>query len=91
MKSSFARFVTTIALSLAAFTSIETAHAAMVCEEVYDCHEECTINRKGVLKCNDVCTVTTQCYDDGNGGGTGGGSQYCYTDQLSGEIVCLLE
>ncbi|NUN16617.1 MAG: hypothetical protein HUU55_23570 [Myxococcales bacterium] len=64
-----------------------SANAAMICGQIYDCQEQCRITKKGILKCETVCETTYECYDDGNG--TGGGVPFCFTDQLTGEIVCL--
>lgn len=91
MKSNMTRMLSSLFFGISALVSVGSAHAAVVCYNEYSCETVCTVNKKGVLKCQEVCGTQTICEDDGNGGGGSGGPTYCYFDELTGETICPLQ
>ena len=90
MKFNMIRNISAMFMGISAMVSFGTAHAAIFCYNEYSCETVCTVNKKGVLKCQEVCGTQTICEDDGNGG-SGGTPTYCYYDDLSGETICPLQ
>ncbi|NUN12319.1 MAG: hypothetical protein HUU55_01640 [Myxococcales bacterium] len=90
MKIYFVRALVSFGFGIAALAGVAAqSQAAIVCEEVFACHEEYRINEDGFLAHVTVCEPTYECYDDGNGPNTGGKPK-CVTDKITKQKICVM-